>query len=75
MSKQTILTNGRVYDPMNGIDGEIKDICISDGKIVERVNGSAKTIDLKGRLVMAGGVDMHSHIVGSKMGVGWAMCP
>ena len=75
MSKQTILTNGRVYDPMNGIDGEIKDICMSDGKIVERVNGSAKTIDLKGRLVMAGGVDMHSHIVGSKVGVGRAMCP
>jgi len=75
MSKQTILTNGRVYDPMNGIDGEIKDICISDGKIVERVEGSAKKIDLKGRLVMAGGVDMHSHIVGSKVGIGRSICP
>jgi formylmethanofuran dehydrogenase subunit A len=75
MSKQTILTSGRVYDPMNGIDGEIKDICISDGKIVDKVSASAKKIDLKGRLVMAGGVDMHSHIVGSKVGVGRATCP
>lgn len=75
MSKQTILTNGRVYDPANGVDGEVKDICISDGKIVEKVNGSAKKIDLKGRLVMAGGVDMHSHIVGSKVGAGRSMCP
>jgi len=75
MSKDIILTNGRVYDPMHGIEGEVKDICISDGKIVEKVNGSAKKIDLKGKLVMAGGVDMHSHIVGSKVGVGRAICP
>ncbi len=75
MTKDTILTNGRVYDPMHGIEGEVMDICISDGKIVEKVNGSAKKIDLKGRLVMAGGVDMHAHIVGSKVGFGRAMCP
>ncbi|MFX1481746.1 MAG: formylmethanofuran dehydrogenase subunit A [Promethearchaeota archaeon] len=75
MSKDTILTNGRVYDPMHGIEGEVMDICMSDGKIVEKVNGSAKKIDLKRRLVMAGGVDMHSHIVGSKVGFGRAMCP
>jgi formylmethanofuran dehydrogenase subunit A len=32
-------------------------------------------IDLKGRVVMPGGVDLHSHILGSKLGYGRAMCP
>ncbi|MHA2066841.1 MAG: formylmethanofuran dehydrogenase subunit A [Candidatus Thorarchaeota archaeon] len=75
MAGDIILKNGRVYDPKNKIDGEIMDVSISDGKIVDKVNGKAKEIDLKGRMVMAGGVDMHSHIVGSKLGFGRAMCP
>ncbi|MFW9976739.1 MAG: formylmethanofuran dehydrogenase subunit A [Candidatus Thorarchaeota archaeon] len=75
MSKDIIITNGIVYDPLNGIDGEVKDICISDGKIVEKVGEKAKTIDVKGKTVLPGGVDMHSHIVGSKLNFGRAMCP
>jgi formylmethanofuran dehydrogenase subunit A len=75
MAGDIILKNGRVYDPKNKIDGEVMDISLSDGKIVDKVNGKAKEIDLKGRMVMAGGVDMHSHIVGSKLGFGRAMCP
>ena len=31
MTRQLLLQNGCVYDPLNGIDGEIKDICIADG--------------------------------------------
>jgi len=75
MSKDIILTNGIVYDPMNGIDGEVKDICISDGKIVDKVSEKAKKIDMSGKSVLPGGVDMHSHIVGSKVNFGRAMCP
>ncbi len=70
-----LLKNCRVYDPMHKIDGEIMDIAISNGKIVEKTGDNAKEIDVKGRMVMAGGVDMHSHIVGSKLGFGRAMCP
>jgi formylmethanofuran dehydrogenase subunit A len=75
MARDIILKNGRVYDPKNKIDGEIMDLSVSGGKIVDKVNGKAKEIDLKGRMVMAGGVDMHAHIVGSKLGFGRAMCP
>ncbi len=75
MSKDVILTNGIVYDPANGIDGEVKDICISDGKIVEKVGENAKKINVSGKAVLPGGVDMHSHIVGSKVNFGRAMCP
>src|SRR5919108_5800329 len=28
------ITGGKVYDPANGIDGVVKDICIADGRIV-----------------------------------------
>ncbi len=30
------ITGGKVYDPANGIDGVVKDICIADGRIVAR---------------------------------------
>jgi formylmethanofuran dehydrogenase subunit A len=69
MTEHLILKNGVVFDPINGIDGEIMDICISDGKVVEKTPGTAKVIDLKGNTVMPGGVDPHSHILGSKLGV------
>ncbi|MFG3590911.1 hypothetical protein [Bradyrhizobium sp. RDI18] len=28
------LTGGKVYDPANGVDGEVRDIFIEDGRIV-----------------------------------------
>ncbi|GAH11462.1 unnamed protein product, partial [marine sediment metagenome] len=37
-----IIKNGLVYDPLNKLDGEKKDIFIKDGVIVEKVNGDAK---------------------------------
>ena len=64
-----ILKNGIVYDPANGINGEKMDICIKDGKIVEKVR-RAKEIDVSGKLVMPAGFDIHSHIAGGKVNVG-----
>jgi formylmethanofuran dehydrogenase subunit A len=37
-----ILKNGIVYDPINEINGEKKDVMFRDGKIVDSVSGSAK---------------------------------
>jgi formylmethanofuran dehydrogenase subunit A len=31
----TLLKGGRVFDPINGIDGEVRDLHIRDGRIVE----------------------------------------
>ena len=28
------IVGGTVYDPANGIDGEVRDVCIEDGRIV-----------------------------------------
>lgn len=57
------IAGGEVYDPANGIDGEVRDICIDGGRIVSQVEGG-RTIDASGMVVMPGGVDMHSHIAG-----------
>jgi len=61
------IINGRVYDPTNNIDGEVKDICVSDGKIVESVADDATVIDAHGMVIMPGAVDIHCHIAGTKV--------
>ncbi|MHA2008743.1 MAG: formylmethanofuran dehydrogenase subunit A [Promethearchaeota archaeon] len=68
--KDLIIKNGLVYDPLNEIDGEKKEIHIKDGVIVDKVNGDAKVIDASGMIVMPGGVDIHSHIAGTKVNAG-----
>ena len=66
---ELLIRNGVVYDPINGVKGEKKDICIRDGKVVEEVK-NPKVIDAEGRVVMPGGVDIHSHIAGAKVNAG-----
>ena len=71
---EMIIKNGVVYDPKNGIDGEKNEICIKDGKIVENVGAGAKIVDAEGCVVMAGGVDGHTHCAG-KINTGRIMSP
>ena len=67
---ELIIKNGYVFDPKNGVDGDRADIAIRDGKIVENVdNSNAKVIDASNMLVMPGGVDLHSHIAGTKVNI------
>jgi formylmethanofuran dehydrogenase subunit A len=61
------IVNGRVYDPANGVDGAVRDLCISGGKIVADVPPDARRIDARGMVVMPGGVDIHCHIAGPKV--------
>ncbi|MEM1981494.1 MAG: formylmethanofuran dehydrogenase subunit A [Candidatus Hadarchaeales archaeon] len=68
-----IIKNGTVYDPLNGIKGEKMDLFIEDGKIVEEARG--EVIDASGMIVFPGGVDLHSHIAGSKVNLGRLMRP
>ena len=54
-----LIKNGFVVDPKNDIY-EIKDLAICDGKIVDSVDPeSAEIIDAEGRMVVAGGVEIH----------------
>ncbi|MEM2528748.1 MAG: amidohydrolase family protein, partial [Ignisphaera sp.] len=73
-----IIKNGFVIDPLNNIKGELMDIGIRDGRIVDpgRIRESeAMVIDAGGRLVLAGGIDIHSHIAGPKVNTGRLMRP
>ena len=67
------ILNGRVYDPLNEVRGDIRDIWIKDGQIAppeEVSREEAEIIDATGLVVMPGGVDIHSHIVGAKVNSG-----
>ncbi|ABE49931.1 MULTISPECIES: formylmethanofuran dehydrogenase subunit A [Methylobacillus] len=72
------LTGGRVYDPAHQIDGKVMDIYIRDGRIIDRP-GDHDTIDqeydLRGKVVMAGAIDMHTHIGGGKVNIARLMLP
>lgn len=59
------VVNGTVYDPANNVDGEVRDICIEDGRIVASVPDGTPTLDVSGMIVMPGGVDIHSHFASS----------
>ena len=67
---EIIVKGGFIIDPTRKIDGDVGDVAIKDGKIVDKVSSSAKVIDAKGKVVMAGGVDVHSHVAGPKVNVG-----
>ena len=67
MSSPLRIVNGRIYDPANGIDGVVRDLCLQDGKVVDEVPQEAKRIDARGMVVMPGGVDIHCHIAGPKV--------
>ena len=74
----TLLKNGKLYDPAHNKDGVVEDIDIRDGHIIAKPNQSEKihqTIDLSAKIVMAGAIDMHSHIGGGKVNIARMMLP
>ncbi len=75
----TKIARGTVYDPANGIDGQVRDLWIADGKIVEPPTDPTvrpvRVIDATALVVMPGGIDMHCHIAGSKVNVARKMRP
>jgi len=75
---EILIKNGYVYDPLNGINGEVLDIAVKNGKIVDpsQIDPSrAIIVDAKGKIVMPGGIDIHSHIAGPKVNIGRLMRP
>ncbi len=73
---EILIKNGFVVDPLNKINCQKMDIAIKDGKIVEKVNEkTAQIIDASGLTVMAGGVDIHSHVAGAEVNMGRMIRP
>lgn len=72
---ELLIRNACVIDPLNSINGEIMDISVRDGKIVEKVGPNAEIIDAGGALTMPGGIESHTHICGTKVNFGRYMSP
>ena len=74
----TKLQNARIYDPINRINGKIKDLYIKNGHIIDKPKHGeriSRTINLKNKIIMAGGIDIHSHIAGGKVNLARLLLP
>jgi formylmethanofuran dehydrogenase subunit A len=72
------LKGGRVFDPAHGVDGEVRDIHVLAGRIVATPAPDTRIereYDVTGRVVMAGAIDLHTHIGGGKVNLARAMLP
>ncbi|MGD9646644.1 MAG: amidohydrolase family protein, partial [Pirellulales bacterium] len=73
------IAGGTVYDPTNDVDGQVRDLWIADGQIVDAPTDPAvrpaRTLDARGLVVMPGGIDMHCHIAGPKVNLARRLRP
>jgi len=72
MTDRLRIINGRLIDPVRGIDDVVRDVCVENGRVVagfdEAVRpGSVRTIDAQGLVIMPGGVDIHCHIASASV--------
>lgn len=70
----TILKNGHVVDPASGRDG-IGDVVVVGGRIADRAPAGAEVVDCTGLVVMAGAIDIHSHIAGGHVNTARLLLP
>ncbi len=70
--EKLIIKNGIIFDPFNKIEGEIKDILIEDGVIVEKFSAESdvKIIDAKDKTVIPAALEIHAHFAAQQ--VNWA---
>jgi formylmethanofuran dehydrogenase subunit A len=70
------LRGGRLVDPANGVDLEQRDVVWRDGRIVApSADPVDEEIDATGCVIMAGGIDMHTHIGGGKVNLARMLLP
>ncbi|MEO6211173.1 MAG: formylmethanofuran dehydrogenase subunit A [Gemmatimonadaceae bacterium] len=72
---QLRITGGAIHDPANGIDGDVRDICIDGGRIVASLPADAPVLRADGMVIMAGGIDIHAHIAASSVSMGRRLLP
>ncbi len=65
------IINGILYDPTQNINEKIQDIYVEDGLIINpspsEVSKFKNIYDASGMIVMAGAIDIHSHIAGGNV--------
>ena len=70
------LAGGRIIDPAHDRD-EVADLWIEGEHIVEEPASArtSETFDVSGKIVMAGGIDIHSHIAGANVNTARLLLP
>jgi formylmethanofuran dehydrogenase subunit A len=70
------LRGGRIVDPTQPPD-TVRDLCVQDGRIasLDARDPVDAEIDASGCVVMAGGIDMHTHIGGGKVNLARLLMP
>jgi formylmethanofuran dehydrogenase subunit A len=74
----TRLWGGAVFDPARGAEGTAGEIWLRDERIVAPPAAGTRAdyeYDLRGHLVMAGGIDVHTHIGGGKLNLARMLLP
>lgn len=74
----TRLTGGRVFDPAQGLDGTRQDLWLRDGVIIAPPESGVlpdTDYDVSGKVVMAGAIDIHSHIAGGNVNTARLLLP
>ena len=72
------LVGGMLYDPAQKVNGELHDIFIRDGFIVCDPGPDAKfdeVYDIADKVVMAGAIDIHTHIAGGNVNTARLLLP
>lgn len=70
--------NAVLYDPASGLEGTKADLWVDEGCFTaapKTPGAAAETIDLEGLIVMAGAIDLHTHIGGGKVNIARQMLP
>src|SRR5262245_62137426 len=69
---------GVMYDPMMGVNGKRLDVFVRDGRIESKPAAEERIdleYDLTGLVVMAGAIDIHTHIGGGKANLARILSP
>ena len=65
------IINGKIVDPSQNLDHVVRTVYVNDGVIADPKKDEIKdyheTYNAKGMVVMAGGIDIHSHIAGGNV--------
>src|SRR5689334_23934635 len=72
------LTGARVIDPQHDLNEAVRDLYLRDGKLAEPPRADERideTFDVSGMIVMAGAIDLHTHIAGGKVNLSRALLP
>ncbi len=70
------LSSAEIYDPTHQVNGEKRDLYVVDGKIQQSISDDIKiesSYALDDCIVMAGAIDLHTHIGGGKVNIARTM--